>query len=182
MARLTAVTMVGPLELVRTKKQSQKMSWSDLQRCIKDLVKTRGVRGLWNGYTATLLRDVPFSSLYWPVYEYTKSTVNLYTSNRDSFMVNFVSGAAAGSVASTITLPFDVIKTIKQVEIGKSGMARSNMVIVRELMSNQGVKSLFAGLVPRLMKATPSCAILIATYEFCKGIFRQRNRDIYRTE
>merc|ERR1712179_758113 len=109
----------------------------------------------------------PFSSLYWPVYEHSKATLNLFTRNRDSFLVNFVSGAAAGSVASTITLPFDVIKTIKQVEIGQSGMA----------MSNMGVKSLFAGLTPRLLKVTPSCAMLISTYEFCKGFFRQKNRE-----
>ena len=177
LARMTAVTMVGPLELVRTKKQSQKMSWSELYRCMRCLVRTQGVRGLWNGYTATLLRDVPFSSLYWPVYEHSKATMNLFTSNRDSFLVNFMSGAAAGSVASTITLPFDVIKTIKQVEIGQSGMARTNMVIVRELMSNKGVRSLFAGLTPRLLKVTPSCAMLISTYEFCKGFFRQKNRE-----
>jgi hypothetical protein len=29
-----------------------------------------------------------------------------------------VSGAVAGTVASTATLPFDVIKTMKQIEIG----------------------------------------------------------------
>merc|ERR1719508_258328 len=119
LSRTWAVSLVNPLELVRTKMQSQKMKLNQVQSCIKDLVKTRGVMGLWSGYTATLLRDVPFSALYWPLYEQSKETLNLYTSSRDSLLVTFGSGAIAGSVASTVTLPFDVIKTLKQIEMGE---------------------------------------------------------------
>ena len=131
LARWLAVTMVNPLELTRTKMQSQKMPWRDVTVCLRDLVSTQGVRGLWNGYTATLLRDVPFSALYWPLYELTRDSLRTYAQHRDRlhlysfnltenhFLVNFISGAVAGSVASTITLPFDVIKTIKQIELGE---------------------------------------------------------------
>merc|ERR1711874_434230 len=55
LARLLAVTIVNPLELIRTKMQSQKMPWSDVTKCLSQLVRSQGVRGLWNGYTATLL-------------------------------------------------------------------------------------------------------------------------------
>jgi len=184
LARLLAVSLVSPLELIRTKMQSKKMPWSDVHKCLKDLVKTQGVRGLWNGYTATLLRDVPFSALYWPMYEQCKATMNLYTSNRDSFLVNFGSGAIAGSVASTVTLPFDVIKTIKMIEMGekdimgvKPGRSRGNMTIAKELVREQGAKGLFAGLIPRLLKVAPACAIMISSYEFCKAFFRQQNSE-----
>jgi len=202
LARLAAVSIVSPLELVRTKMQSQKMPWSDVHKCLTELVKAQGVRGLWNGYTATLLRDVPFSALYWPLYEQCKATMNLYTSNRDSFLVNFGSGAVAGSVASTVTLPFDVIKTIKQIEMGEkdimevkpgtarsytvaenkkasslSGRSRGNITIAKELIAEQGVRGLFAGLIPRLLKVAPACAIMISSYEFCKEFFRQQNRE-----
>jgi len=128
--------------------------------------------------------------------------MNLYTSNRDSFLVNFGSGAIAGSVASTVTLPFDVIKTIKQIEMGEkdimevkpgtsraypvpankrvsslSGRSRGNMAIAKELVREQGAKGLFAGLIPRLLKVAPACAIMISSYEFCKAFFRQQNSE-----
>jgi len=202
LARLAAVTLVSPLELVRTKMQSQKMPWSDVHKCLTELVRAQGIRALWNGYTATLLRDVPFSALYWPLYEQSKAIMNLYTSNRDSFLVNFGSGAVAGSFASTVTLPFDVIKTIKQIEMGEkdimavkpgttrsysvprnktssslSGRSRGNITIAKELISEQGVRGLFAGLIPRLLKVAPACAIMISSYEFCKGFFRQQNNN-----
>jgi len=202
LARLAAVTLVSPLELVRTKMQSQKMPWSDVHKCLTELVRAQGVRALWNGYTATLLRDVPFSALYWPLYEQSKAVMNLYTSNRDSFFVNFGSGAVAGSFASTVTLPFDVIKTIKQIEMGEkdimavkpgttrsysvpgnkmsssfSGRSRGNITIAKELIREQGVRGLFAGIIPRLLKVAPACAIMISSYEFCKGFFKQQNKN-----
>ena len=133
--------------------------------CIRGLVASQGVRGLWNGYTATLLRDVPFSALYWPLYEATRDGLQRYLAIRErrgwgslalgpdtTFMVTFVSGAVAGSVASTITLPFDVIKTIKQIEMGErdimrvtAGHSRTNLTIARELIADQGPRSLFSG-------------------------------------
>jgi len=186
-ARLLAVTVVSPLELVRTKMQSQKLAWSELRSCLRGLVAAQGVRGLWNGYTATLLRDVPFSALYWPLYERTKDQISRQAPAADSFLVNFTAGAVAGSVASTITLPFDVIKTLKQIEIGerdimgvRPGRARGNLVIAGELVSQQGARALFSGLVPRLLKVAPACAIMISSYEFCKGFFRRQNIERVR--
>jgi len=197
LARLVAVSLVSPLELVRTKMQSQKMPWSQVIRCVRDLVTTQGVRGLWNGYTATLLRDVPFSALYWPLYESTRDTLrrwavirerrSLYTLSvqENNFLINFMSGALAGSVASTITLPFDVIKTIKQIEMGEKimkvpavGKPRTNIIIARELIADQGIRSLFSGLIPRLLKVAPACAIMISSYEFCKDFFGKQNQNL----
>lgn len=184
LARLVAVSVVSPMELVRTKMQSQKMPFSQVRQCLAGLVAAQGVRGLWNGYTATLLRDVPFSALYWPLYEQTKSYLSsLYPAEgSNSFSINFVSGALAGSVASTVTLPFDVLKTIKQIDIGerdimavKPRRSQSNITIVRELVSEQGFRSLFSGLTPRLLKVAPACAIMISSYEWCKGVFLSQN-------
>jgi len=180
LARLWAVTIVSPLELVRTKMQSQKMKLYEVRSCIKDLVKTRGVIGLWSGYTATLLRDVPFSALYWPLYESIKSM----HAEQNSFYVTFVSGGVAGSVASTVTLPFDVVKTTKQIEFGEknimlvnSGMPRTNKQIVQDILKEQGFKGLFSGLTPRILKVAPACAIMISSYEFFKKFFHKQNLE-----
>jgi len=186
LARVVAVTFVSPLELVRTKMQSQKMPLVQVRRCLGELVAARGLRGLWTGYTATLLRDVPFSAIYWPLYEQTKLIIHSLDpagQTVNSFSVNFASGAVAGSVASTATLPFDVIKTLKQIELGereimgvKPGRSAGNVALARELVAEQGARSLFAGLAPRLLKVAPACAIMISSYEWCKDMFHQQNQ------
>lgn len=184
LARVVAATIVSPLELVRTKMQSRKMGLGQVSRCLQELVAAQGVRGLWNGYTATLLRDVPFSALYWPLYEQTKAQLTLLypPEATNSFLINFSSGAVAGSVASAVTLPFDVLKTIKQIDMGerdimgvKPGVSQGNLAIAKELVAAQGVKGLFSGLTPRLLKVAPACAIMISSYEWCKALFHTQN-------
>ena len=43
-----------------------------------------------------------------------------------------------------------------------------------QIYTQQGVKGLFAGLVPRLAKVMPACGIMIASYEYAKNYFRNK--------
>ena len=61
------------------------------------------------GLGSTLYRDVFFSCIYWSSYELLKRT--FFANERPSLQFTMVAGAAAGSTAAAITLPFDVIKT-----------------------------------------------------------------------
>lgn len=67
----------------------------------------------------TLLRDAPFSALYWPGYEFIRhlSAWELVLSRRSdmsSFVGDFVAGAVSGGCAAFITTPIDVVKTRRQ--------------------------------------------------------------------
>lgn len=63
-ARFGAATSVSPLELVRTKMQSKKLSYLEVHQALMSLLEFHGYRGLWKGLGSTLLRDVPFSGEY----------------------------------------------------------------------------------------------------------------------
>ena len=93
LSRTWAVTVVSPLELVRTKMQSQKMPFSMVYEALSHTVRHEGILGLWKGYSATLWRDVPFSAIYWPLYEFFKG---LTYSEEHRVPATFVSGALAG--------------------------------------------------------------------------------------
>ncbi|KAF2881073.1 hypothetical protein ILUMI_25094 [Ignelater luminosus] len=176
-ARVFSVTAVSPLELIRTKMQSKQLSYFEIGQALKILIKQDGILGLWKGIFSTLLRDVPFSALYWSQYEAMK---RLYGPGVPSFGFSFVAGFIAGGVASIITLPFDVVKTHQQIELGEKLISKENGVlvktpttwqIIKRLHFQYGVKGLFTGLVPRLIKVAPACAIMIATFEHGKVAF-----------
>lgn len=173
-ARVLTVTAISPIEFLRTKMQSEKIKYSDVGKSVYQLVERRGFLSLWHGYIPTLLRDVPFSALYWTMYEQLKQL----EPNPQIFHY-FIFGAVSGTVAATLTLPFDVIKTQRQTELGEAALLNrtvqsSTLTLIHNLYKKNGVTSLFAGLVPRILKVAPSCAIMISSYEFGKAYFRKQ--------
>ncbi|XP_014668837.1 PREDICTED: solute carrier family 25 member 40-like [Priapulus caudatus] len=184
LARVIAVTVISPLELVRTKMQSEQLSYKEIGAAIRKSVSNGGILSLWRGLSPTLLRDVPFSAIYWSGYEYLKSVFLRSSACKDpSLAMSFTAGAVSGSVAAVITVPFDVVKTHRQIELGQRELAHvatnpnemKTSHLIRRLYTEKGFRSLFAGIVPRIVKVAPACAIMISSYEFGKHFFRTRN-------
>ncbi|KAB1276198.1 Solute carrier family 25 member 40 [Camelus dromedarius] len=156
MARFGAVTVISPLELIRTKMQSKKFSSEELHQFVRKKVSEDGWTSLWRGWAPTVLRDVPFSAMYWYNYEVLKKWLCAKSGlHEPTFMINFTSGALSGSFAAVVTLPFDVVKTQKQTQLWIYESRKS--------------------LIPRLIKIAPACAIMISTYEFGKAFFQKQN-------
>ncbi|XP_032298987.1 solute carrier family 25 member 40 isoform X8 [Coturnix japonica] len=153
LSRFVSVTAVSPVELIKTRMQYHTLSYKQLQLSIRSTVARDGWLFLWRGWSSTVLRDVPFS------------------------------GAASGSIAAVVTLPFDVVKTHRQTEIWESETLQSKLqrdsastwAVMRKIVAKKGIAGLFAGFTPRLFKVTPSCAIMISTYEYGKAFFRHLN-------
>ncbi|XP_014775128.1 probable mitochondrial glutathione transporter SLC25A40 [Octopus bimaculoides] len=185
-ARVWAATVISPLELVRTQLQSSNFSYSMIGGFIKNEVSQRGLASLWRGLGPTLFRDVPFSGIYWFGYEAIKARILMKNMSTDiEFHETLISGATAGSIAAICTLPFDVIKTHRQITFGlhfpgcpETNMSSSTWSLIKQLYRSQGFQSLFAGLVPRLVKVAPACAIMISSYEYFKKKFLKRNERL----
>ncbi|NXS55461.1 S2539 protein, partial [Brachypteracias leptosomus] len=153
LARLGAVTMISPLELIRTKMQSRQLSYRELGVCIQSAVAQDGWLSLWRGWGPTVLRDVPFSALYWFNYELVKEWLCRQARlDEATFMISFTSGAISGTVAAVLTLPFDVVKTQRQIELGDSEVhpvtaskPSSTWLLMRRIRAESGTRGLFAG-------------------------------------
>jgi len=184
LARVLAGTLISPLELIRTKMQSEQLNYHQLGTAIKHTVEQGGFLMMMRGLGPTLLRDVPFSAIYWFGYEYMKSLQMKVTSRTEpTFTQTFVAGASAGTVAALITLPFDVVKTHRQIALGQAEMFQKNevsstWVIIANMYRDKGVSALFAGIVPRVIKVAPACAIMISSYEYGKAFFHKRNLEL----
>uniref|UniRef100_A0A7N4NM91 Mitochondrial glutathione transporter SLC25A40 n=1 Tax=Sarcophilus harrisii TaxID=9305 RepID=A0A7N4NM91_SARHA len=182
-ARLGAVTVISPLELIRTKMQSKVFSYKELHLFVKNKVSHDGWISLWRGWSPTVMRDVPFSALYWYNFEMFKKWLCKNSDKYEpTFGINFTAGAMSGSIASIVTLPFDVVKTHRQTKLwkydipqGQNTVPTSTWNIMKQIVSKDGISGLFAGLIPRLIKVAPACAIMVSTYEFGKTFFLQQN-------
>jgi len=183
-ARCIAATTISPLEMIRTKMQSQKMSYWEISEAIRQLVRHEGPLSMWRGLGPTLMRDIPFSSIYWASYEFMKES---FDQRHPTLKFSLSAGAFAGSIAAITTLPFDVAKTHRQIELGERDLIdparRHNypsprtIDMLRQIYRQSGVPGLFSGIVPRVIKVAPSCAIMISIYELGKQFFVRYNKE-----
>ncbi|XP_039187527.1 solute carrier family 25 member 40-like [Crotalus tigris] len=184
-ARLWSATVISPIEMIRTRMQSGRLTYTQLLARISTGVTQNGWLSLWKGWGPTILRDVPFSALYWYNYEYFKMNLCKKSSSHEpTFFIIFSSGAAAGCIAATLTLPFDVIKTHRQTELWELDITHSPQKktgsiweVMKRIVIENGFTGLFTGIIPRLTKIAPACAIMISTYEYGKIFFRRLNKD-----
>ena len=154
-------------------------SLSEVVRVTAESVRTAGIRTLFLGYSATILRDVPFSGIYFCCYEFSKPYLRLMNSlSIDS--QNFIAAGCAAAIAGTLTLPFDVIKTRQQMLLGDKLVGTSKISFIstyKHIVTNDGPRALLSGFGPRLLKVIPACAIMMSSYEFTKRYFIARQHD-----
>ncbi|KAJ1652933.1 Carrier protein, mitochondrial [Dispira simplex] len=183
-ARTLSATVISPLELVRTRMQSSAShNLSVVLKSLLTMTRTLGITSLWRGLTPTLWRDVPFSAIYWTVYERFKrdlgewcsqpSSLSRPLSTTEEFRISFVSGALSGMLAATLTIPFDVAKTRRQIDLAQRPTAQmeSTLELMRRIVQHEGMGALYRGLSARLIKVAPACAIMISSYELGKRFF-----------
>ena len=151
MARIFAVTAVSPLELIRTKVQSEKIDYKQIRLAVSDAIRNNGILTLYRGWVSTVWRDVPFTMIYWFNYERFKALLikrKVGASHLDN-VDTFLCGACAGSLSAFITCPLDVVKTLRQVQLGEKDMANKEstktIYIIKEIFRAKGVSGLFAG-------------------------------------
>lgn len=139
---------------------------------VAKMVQREGPQALWRGLLPTMLRDVPFSAVYWMGYEEMKSRLQIYPLSH--FQNAFLSGASSGMFAAIITTPFDVVKTQRQVS-SYAEEARLGRIL-KNIMIRDGASGFFRGVVPRVAKVAPACAIMISSYEMGKRFFKDRKQ------
>lgn len=70
MAEMTQALVRNPFEVIKTNMQVGK--YHGMMECGKDIVKHKGIGGLYNGYLSLIMREIPFSSIQFPFYEILK--------------------------------------------------------------------------------------------------------------
>jgi len=106
-------------------------------------------RGAWfNGYLTTLLRDVPFSLIQFPLWEAGKSLVAGAQRSPCSPIESAALGSLAGAFSAAVTTPLDVTKTRLMVSPEKyTGLVSAVSLILRE----EGARAFLKGIEPRVM-------------------------------
>lgn len=116
LTRRQAKTVVGPLDRVKILFQTSNPqfakytgTWFGMFKALGDINKSEGVRGLFRGHSATLLRIFPYAGIKFLAYEQIRNNL-IPNKTKETPTRRFASGAAAGITSVFFTYPLEVIR------------------------------------------------------------------------
>ncbi|KAL8656257.1 MAG: hypothetical protein Q9226_002723 [Calogaya cf. arnoldii] len=126
-----------------------------------------GALGVWRemyrGWGITIMREVPFTAIQFPLWEAMKVWRRRRIGRSQSSAIESgIFGSIAGAVAAGLTTPLDVIKT--RMMLAKERQTALSLSV--QIWRDSGSKAFMAGFGPRVMWISAGGAIFLGTYEW----------------
>lgn len=188
-ARAFAGFLLMPLTVIKVRYESSLYNYGSIPGAARDILRRHGARGFFAGFGATAVRDAPYAGLYVLFYEQSKrrlsasgwffpssspspsspSPASSAPGTTDTAMgfsraaaINFSSALAAGVLCSVLTNPFDAVKTRIQLQPGEY---KNMFAASRKMLAEEGVRSMWDGLMLRMSRKALSSALAWTVYE-----------------
>uniref|UniRef100_A0A8C6WGV3 Si:dkey-178e17.1 n=1 Tax=Neogobius melanostomus TaxID=47308 RepID=A0A8C6WGV3_9GOBI len=165
---MEAIVVVCPMETVKVKfihdQTSANPKYKGFFHGVKQIVKEQGLRGTYQGLTATVLKQGSNQAIRFSVMT---SLKNWYKGDDPSKAINPLVtgtfGAIAGAASVFGNTPLDVIKTrLQGLEAHKY---KSTFDCAVKIMKHEGPLAFYKGTIPRLGRVCLDVAIVFIIYE-----------------
>jgi solute carrier family 25 S-adenosylmethionine transporter 26 len=168
-AGLAASLTRVPTEVVKQRLQTGEFRGA--LGAVRHIVAREGVRrGLYAGYGAFLLRDLPFDAIEFVAYERLKLAAAAALGREPNAAEVSAIGAAAGGLTGVVTTPLDVLKTRLMTQ-GASGAYKGVFDAAVGIVRTEGWGAMMAGWQPRLIWISLGGCVFFPCLEAAKRAF-----------
>ncbi|VDM39947.1 unnamed protein product [Toxocara canis] len=187
LAAVFAALVLCPTELVKCRLQSQRemhpnkhrlsfaiqspgylllISRTPMSIC-REMYRTQGVRSFFVGMTPTLAREVPGYFFFFGAYEVCRYYLTPHGKTKDEIGVlrTATSGGVGGMALWASIFPADVVKSRMQI----AGTGRFSEMFI-SILKNEGIRALYKGLAPTLLRTCIASGCLFVSYEYSKKL------------
>ena len=98
------------------------------------MIKYEGITSLWRGLTPALMMQLPSTVFYYTLYDRIKNEFSTTETKKE--FIPFYSGIIARTITTSITSPFDFIKT----QIQSSTKTTNIREIIKTIIKQDGIK------------------------------------------
>lgn len=156
------------LAVVKQRLQMYNSPYKGALNCAKTVYQKEGLRAFYRSYTTQLSMNIPFQVTHFISYEFLQDRFN-YVRKYDP-VSHMLSGAGAGAMASVMTNPLDVAKTLLNTRAQFKGEQRivGMLNAMVAIYKTSGVRGYYRGVTARMLYQMPSTAICWSVYEFFK--------------
>ncbi|ODA81393.1 hypothetical protein RJ55_04358 [Drechmeria coniospora] len=161
---------VTPTESIKTTLIDDRKSPTPRMRGFLDAVpimaRERGLRGFFQGFVPTTLRQSANSATRFGSYTFLKQMAESYTAPGEKLgaVATFGIGGLAGLVTVFVTQPLDTVKTRMQSPDARATYG-STLRCAGLILRHEGVLTFWSGALPRLVRLVLSGGIVFTMYE-----------------
>ena len=168
-AGMSQVIVTNPLEITKIRLQVHGELHPNQPLSLYKVVSELGFKGLYRGSASCMMRDIPFSAIYFPTYSIFRGKLS-DEEGKITGTNQMIAGTGAGVCSSSATTPADVIKTRLQVKPLPGQVIYTGIIdCYSKIIRTEGVKSLFKGFVPRVSRSAPQFGVTLYFYEMFKS-------------
>ncbi|KAL2462684.1 Mitochondrial arginine transporter BAC2 [Forsythia ovata] len=170
--------LISPVELVKIRLQLQSNNTHEKNKqsgnykgsadIAGSIIRTEGWRGIYRGFTITVLRDAPSYGIYFWTYEFMRENLHkgCRKTGQESFRTMLTAGGLAGVASWICCYPLDVIKTRIQAQ-SYSSQPKSMGIgeCFRRSVKEEGYSFLWRGLGTTVARAFIVNGVIFTAYE-----------------
>ena len=175
LGEVAACAVRVPTEVVKQRAQAkQHPSSLATLRHILSQRKTHGFAHVWRelyrGWSITVMREVPFTVIQFPLWEGMKKwALRQRQRTRPGGVTGFESalfGSISGAIAAGLTTPLDVLKTRMMLATQREGA----ISMTRRIWTEEGARVFFSGIGPRTMWISIGGAVFLGSYQWASNL------------
>ncbi|KKY32617.1 putative calcium dependent mitochondrial carrier protein [Diaporthe ampelina] len=151
-----------------------------LVQTAKKMVAEGGFRTAYRGITMGLVGMFPYSAIDMGTFEFLKKTFTRYKARYTGLheedaapgnVVTGIIGATSGAFGATVVYPLNVLRTRLQTQgtVMHPPTYTGIWDVARQTYSNEGLRGMYKGLTPNLLKVAPALSITWIVYENSKA-------------
>lgn len=167
-----SITVLTPGENIKTKLidgRANQIANGTLStgQLVSRILAVEGIRGLYRGVVPVAMKQSANSVVRFTSYQYLLDRSKLFLEKRGrnpGAVAPALAGGAAGIVTVYATMPFDNIKTKLQALDSKTAY-RGSMHCLQDIVRVDGVKGLWKGTTPRLIRLSVAGILAFSIYE-----------------
>ncbi|CUA73234.1 Mitochondrial dicarboxylate transporter [Rhizoctonia solani] len=167
------VRMQGDFAKSPEKRLNYKHCFDGLFKMIRD----EGVSSLARGMAPNVFRSILMNASQLASYDFFKIQLLQTGKFEDNINLHFTASFMAGTVATTVCSPADVLKS--RIMNASGPGSTSTLAVIRTSIQNEGPMFMFKGWVPAWMRLQPTTILIFLTFEQLKrGVDWTRSRGI----
>jgi len=170
-----AQTIAGhPLDTVKVRLATQvripgqKLMYSGMIDCLTKTFKEEGAKGLYKGASSPLVGAMFHNASLFFSNGQARRIMGGEGGRQLSLLQELYCGMIAGGAVCLVETPIDLLKIKLQSQVGKGGQYKSTFHAARTIYGGRGIRGLYKGFVPTVMRNIPAFGGYFFTFEAVK--------------